>query len=234
MEKTVTVLLSDQDAQLRRQIFQTIRSAEDVRIIDQSDNGYATISKTILLNPDVVLMNVQPEAHASGIYVCREICANHPETKVLLYDCSGNRDNIIKAFQMGASNVLSGSFSEEDLILSVRTAGRGASPIHESASETLLQEFRQISNLRDNLVYLLNVVTQLTPAEINMLRLMYHGMSNREICRILFISKSTLKTHISHILRKFSLESMGQVMEFLHATELFSLLVQPMADDRRK
>ena len=224
MEKTVTVLLSDQNAQLRRQIFQTIRSAEDVRIIDQSDNGYATISKTILLNPDVVLMNVQPEAHASGIYVCREICANHPETKVLLYDCSGNRDTIIKAFQMGASNVLSGSFSEEDLILSVRTAGRGASPIHESASETLLQEFRQISNLRDNLVYLLNVV----------LRLMYHGMSNREICRILFISKSTLKTHISHILRKFSLESMGQVMEFLHATELFSLLVQPMADDRRK
>lgn len=79
-------------------------------------------------------------------------------------------------------------------------------------------------DLQDNLVYVLNVLIKLTATEINILKHFYNGLRSQEIAKILFISSSTMKTHISHILKKFNLETMTQVVEVLHSTELFSMI----------
>lgn len=92
------------------------------------------------------------------------------------------------------------------------------------------KEFKRLLVLNDNMTYVLNVLVKLTATEINILRHFYNGMSSAEICKILFIANTTMKTHISHILKKFNLESMTQVVEALHSTELFSM-INPYFDE---
>lgn len=170
------------------------------------------------------------ESEMASIYACREINVNVPSTKVILCAKIMQPDNVFKAFKMGAENVLIGDCTNKDVIDAILNAFHGKSSIHYSTAGYMRKEFKRLLVLNDNMTYVLNVLVKLTATEINILRHFYNGMSSAEICKILFIANTTMKTHISHILKKFNLESMTQVVEALHSTELFSM-INPYFDE---
>jgi len=143
---------------------------------------------------------------------------------VILYGADCSKDIVIKAFQMGAANFVLGEYTQQELIDAVLSAFDGKSSIHYSTAAQLRHEFKRILDLHGNLIYVLNVLIKLTPTEITILRHYSNGIRSQEIAKILFISNTTMKTHISHILKKFNLETMVQVVEVLHLTELFSMI----------
>jgi DNA-binding NarL/FixJ family response regulator len=230
MKELVRVLLVDKENAQRKSIEKTLKAESRLSIAGIAASGYEAITKAITLTPCVVLMNVSIETEMAGVFACREIIKNLPEAKVILYgrDCP---DNILfKAFQMGAINFLAGDYAETELISAILDADGGKSPIHHNSAARLIKEFKRIINLQDNLVYVFNVFIKLTPAEINILKHFYNGMRSQEIAKILFIGNSTIKTHISNILRKFNLETMSQVVEVLRSTEIFSMISQNIYD----
>ena len=217
------LLVENRDAE-RKAIMKIIKSAPYIIIADVAVSGYEAITKAIRLIPDVVLVNTEMETTVAGIFICKEICETVPGAKVILYgkDCA---DNIIyKGFQAGAANFIIGELDASDLIDAIRGAFRGKASVHYSSAIKLRGEFKRILDLQDNLIYVLNVVIKLTPAEFRILKLLYNGMRYNEIKKILFISVSTMKTHISHILKKFNLEKMSQVINVIQSTEFFSLI----------
>jgi len=224
MKESVRVLLVDQENQACRAIAKVLKRETRIQIIDFASNGYEAITKAITRTPDIVLMNVSIETKMAGIFACKEINVNTPGIKVILYGKDCSKDVIFKAFQMGAMNFLMDEYSDIDLINAVIDAYDGISSIHYSTAAPLRKEFKRILDLQDNLIYVLNVLIKLTSMEINILKHFYNGIRSQEIAKILFISNTTMKTHISHILKKFNLESMTQVVEVLHSTDLFSMI----------
>jgi len=230
MKGVVRVLIVDQQNQVRKAIAKIMKLEARIQIIDYASNGYEAITKAITQTPDVVLMNVSIETKMAGIFACNEINVNAPNIKVILYGEDCPTDIIFKAFQMGAVNFLAEEYSELELINAVLDAFAGKSSIHYSTAMPIRKEFKRILDLHDNLIYVLNVLIKLTSTEIIILKHFYNGMKSQEIAKILFISNTTMKTHISHILKKFNLETMIQVVEVLHLTELFSM-INPNSDD---
>lgn len=224
MNEIVRVLVADQHSPARKAIVKAIRQEPRIQIADYASTGYEALAKTITQKPDAVLMNVSLETKMAGIFACNEINANTPDVKVILFGEDCTNDTIIKAFQMGATNFLLGKYADQELTDAVLSAFDGKSSIHYSTAAQLRNEFKRILNLHDNLVYMLNVLIKLTPTEITILKHYYNGIRGQEVARILFISNTTMKTHISHILKKFNLETMVQVVEVLHLTELFSMI----------
>jgi len=230
MKNVIHILVVDRENQACKAIAKVIKREARIQIVDFASNGYEAITKAITRMPDAVLMNVSIETEMAGIFACKEINANAPDIKIILYgkECSG--DLIFKAFQMGAVNFLIEEYSELELINSILDAIDGKPSIHYSTATRLRKEFKRILDLQDNLIYVINVLVKLTSMEINILKYFYNGMRSQEIAKILFIGNTTMKTHISHILKKFNLETMTQVVEVLHTTELFSM-IDPNSED---
>ena len=224
MEGAVQVLIVDQDSRMRKKLVKAMKPESGIQIIDYAVSGYEAITKTITQRPDVVVMNVSIETRMAGVFSCKEISVNTPEVKVILYgeDCS--EGIVFKAFQMGAVNFLAEEYTDREITEAVIAASEKRSGIHHSTAGVLRKEFKRISDIHDSLVYVLNVLIKLTTTEIIILKHFHNGMKSVEIAKILFISQTTMKTHISHILKKFNLETMVQVVEVLRSTELFSMI----------
>lgn len=224
MKDIIHLLVVDSDSTSYKEIAKVIAAEPRVQTVGMATTGYEAITKAITLSPDIVCMNIRNESELSGIYACKEINVNVPNTRVILYGESMKGPSIFKAFQMGAVNVLIGDYDRQDIVEAIVTAYQGRASIHYSTAGYLRKEFQRILDINDNLVYMLNVLVKLTPTEIKILQHFYNGMSSKEICKIMFIANSTMKTHISHILKKFNLESMMQVVEVMHSTSLFSMI----------
>lgn len=221
----INVLIVDHSEKSARTILKTLDAQPSLHVEGYALNGYEAITKALRLSPHVVLMNVRLENDMTAAAVCKEVCAASPKVHVVLFGKPSSPEIIYRAFQMGACNFLVEDYTPEELVQSVLDASRDRSSIHFSAARLLRQKTRSLMSLEDNLTYLLNVITKLTPAELNILRLVYSGMRYQEVATVLFISPSTMKTHISHILKKFGLETLSQVLELLHSTELFSIIM---------
>ena len=230
MKEVIRLLVVDSKSSSCKEISKKLMAEPQIQIIGFASNGYEAITKSIAHSPDIVYMNIYNESEMASIYACREINVNVPSTKVILCAKIMQPDNVFKAFKMGAENVLIGDCTNKDVIDAILNAFHGKSSIHYSTAGYMRKEFKRLLDLNDNMTYVLNVLVKLTATEINILRHFYNGMSSAEICKILFIANTTMKTHISHILKKFNLESMTQVVEALHSTEVFSM-INPYFDE---
>lgn len=223
-EKKIFVLLVERNKQSCKSIAKVLLSSPRIQIIDYVDNGLEAVAKATTKAPNVVLMNISLETAVTGIYVCKEIRTASPEAKVVMYGSTYDQGNILLAFQMGATNVLAGNFHNRELLQAVLDAGDDRSPIHQTTAELLRKQFKYIMDLQENQTYIVNVLVKLTPTEITILRYYCNGMSGKDIANLLFISNATMKTHVTHILKKFNLENMKQVISVLNSTKLFSLI----------
>jgi len=224
MKDAIRVIIVEQQGQIQKTLAKAIKLEPRLQIVDYASNEYEAITKIIMKTPDALLMNVDLKTKMAGIFVCNEIKQSKPDIKVVLYGKNCSKEIAFKAFQMGAVDLLIDDYSESELIDSVINVFDEKPSIHHSSAVHLREEFMRLRDLHDNLVYLLNVLIKLTPAEINILKHFNNGMQNQEIANILFISSTTMKTHVSHILKKFNLETMARVVDVLHSTELFSIL----------
>jgi DNA-binding NarL/FixJ family response regulator len=230
VREAVCVLLAERHDADRRSIVRAIKSEPRITVADTAASGYEAITKTIRLMPNIALINSAMETKMAGVFACKEICANAPNTNVILYGKNCTDDIIYKAFQMGAANFVAGDFTQAELVRAILDAFDGKASIHHGSAAALRGEFKRVLDLQDNLVYVLNVVIKLTPSELNILKLLYNGMNYNEAVKVLFIGTSTMKTHVSHILKKFNLDNMAQVISALRSTQLFSLLNANISD----
>jgi DNA-binding NarL/FixJ family response regulator len=224
-KKEIKILVVDHSEKAAKALGRSLGGEPAFSVEGYALNGYEAITKVLRLAPQIVLMNVRMENDMTAASVCREICSAAPDIRVILFGKPSSNEIVYKAFQMGVCNFLVEDYTTDDLIQSVLDAAADRPSIHFSSAKLLREKTRSLMSLEDNLTYLLNVITKLTPAELNILRLVYSGMRYQEVATVLFISPSTMKTHISHILKKFNLETLSQVLELLHSTELFSIIM---------
>ncbi len=199
-ERNLTrVLLVDDQELFRRGVTMVLGADGDFEIEDVDDGDQAI--ERIAADPfDVVLLDVRMPGR-SGVEVCAEIKALAPSTGIIMLTASDEEADLYESIRAGASGYLLKDGSTYDQVAeAVRVVAGGQSLIIPAMATKLLDELVQMSRVSVQ-------STSLPARELEVLRLVARGMSNRDIAKELFISENTVKNHIRNILEKLQMKS---------------------------
>lgn len=198
----ITVMLVDDHRVVRQGLRDFLELQDDIDVVGEASSGEegAALAKELL--PDVVLMDlVMPGM--DGVETTRRIKAVSPSSRVIVLTSFADDDKVFPAIKAGAISYLLKDISPEDLAHAIRAAQRNEAVLHPEVAAKLMQEFSTPHAAEAP-------VEQLTDREMDVLRLIARGMSNKEIADALIISEKTVKTHVSNILSKLHLADRTQ------------------------
>jgi len=204
VREPVRVLMADDQALFRRGLFVLLGSEPGIEVVAEAQDGEEAIARAAELAPDVVLLDVRMP-RMDGIEAARRIRELLPSTKVLMLTVSDEEDDLYEAIKAGANGYLLKEVSVEDVAAAIHAVVQGQSFISPSMASKLLREFNALARQAAEREQLPAPV--LTPRELEVLRLVARGMSNKDVADHLFISENTVKNHVRNILEKLHLHS---------------------------
>jgi NarL family two-component system response regulator LiaR len=195
----ISVVIADDHPFVRHGLRTYLETLEDMDVAGEATNGVEAVELVERLLPDVVLMDlVMPEM--DGIGAIRRIREVAPSTRVIALTSFADDEKVFPAIKAGAAGYLLKDVRPADLADAVRKASRGEALLAPSVAARLMQE---VSGERP-------APAGLTERELEVLRLIARGMSNKQIAGELVVSEKTVKTHVSNILAKLHLADRTQ------------------------
>jgi DNA-binding NarL/FixJ family response regulator len=222
---SVSVLIVDDQALVRRGFRMILEAEEDIEVVGEAGDGAEAIAEARRLEPDVVLMDVRmPEL--DGIEATRRLLADGASpTKVVMLTTFDMDEYVYDALRAGASGFLLKDVPPEQLIAGIRSVASGDALLAPSVTRRLIEEFvRSAPDLGAPPAGM----QDLTPRETEVLQLIAGGLSNAEIAKELYVSETTVKTHVAHVLMKLRLRDRVQAVVVAYE----SGLVRPGAAPR--
>jgi NarL family two-component system response regulator LiaR len=225
MKKPIRVLLVDDHAIVRDGIRSLLTTQPDIEVVGETNNGREAVAIAESLQPEVILMDlVMPGM--DGIEAIRRIVDSQPESRILVLTSFSAEDKVFPAIKAGAMGYLFKDCDSEELVRAIRQVFRGESSLHPKIARMLLQEMA--TPRREGVCESaprpdLPAVDPLTDRELEVLKLVARGRSNREIADELVVAEGTIRTHVSNILSKLHLVSRTQATLFALREGLTSL-----------
>jgi NarL family two-component system response regulator LiaR len=219
----IRILIADDHSIVRKGIRTLLDTETGIEVVGEASNGEEALSSAQNLNPDVILMDlVMPVMN--GIEATQRITRDCPETRVLVLTSFAADDKVFPAIKAGALGYLLKDSSPEDLIEAIRQVYRGEPSLDPSIARKVLYELSHPARTKPT-------VDPLTERELEVLRLIAKGLSNREIARQLVVAEWTVRTHVSNILSKLHLASRTQAALYALKTGLASLADTPSGEE---
>jgi DNA-binding NarL/FixJ family response regulator len=190
----IRVLVVDDHPVVRQGLGSFLSSREGIEVVGEAADGEAALGELRRLRPDVVLMDlVMPGA--GGVAAIRRITAEYPEVRTLVLTSFSSEDDVIPAVAAGAVGYLLKDVAPVELEAAVRAAFRREATLSPEVMTRVMAEVARGSATTAEL-------DGLTPREIDVLRLLAAGRSNRALASELYVSERTVKAHVSNILAK--------------------------------
>ena len=216
----VRVLIADDHALFRRGLIMVLESEPDIEVVAEAQDGTEVIAKTEEFMPDVVLMDVRMPKQ-NGIEAARAIREMVPSVKIVMLTVSDEEDDLFDAIKAGANGYLLKEISIEEVADAIRSVTTGQSLLSPSMASKLLNEFNALAKQADEKPRL--AAPRLTTRELEVLKLVAQGMSNRDVAEQLFIAENTVKNHVRNILEKLHLHSRMEAVLYAVREKLFEL-----------
>jgi DNA-binding NarL/FixJ family response regulator len=211
------VVIAD-DQNLVRSGFRMILGAAGIQVVAEAADGAQAVAAVRKHRPDVTLMDIRmPEM--DGLEATRRILGGHPGSrcKIIILTTFDLDQYVYAALTAGASGFLLKDVSPEQLVTAVQTVRAGDALLAPSITRRLVERFapraRESPGLRADL-------SELTPRELEVLRLLARGLSNAELAAQLIVSEATVKTHVARILAKLQLRDRVQAVVLAYETGL--------------
>jgi DNA-binding NarL/FixJ family response regulator len=217
----IRVLLAD-DQSLVRMGFRMILEAETgIAVVGEAGDGAAAVSMTAALRPDVVLMDVRMPG-VDGIDATAAITAAGGPARVLILTTYDLDRYVYAGLRAGASGFLLKDAPPADLLAAIRTVADGAAVLAPSTTRRLIDRFVPLLPDPERATRRHSLLGALTDREREVFLLLARGKSNREIASALFLSESTIKIHVGHILAKLNLRDRVQAVVLAYESGLIT------------
>jgi DNA-binding NarL/FixJ family response regulator len=205
---SIRVLLADDQALFREGLETLLSVHKDIQVVGQAVNGQEAVDQAVKLRPDVILMDMQMPI-LNGIGATRRLKQSLPECRVIVLTTFDDKETIFDALRAGTVGYLLKDVGSAQLADSIRRTARGDSILDPSVAAKVVREFSRVSSLVGGTSS--EVLPEpLSEREIELLRLLASGMSNKEIGEALFITEGTVKNHITHIFGKLGVRDRMQ------------------------
>jgi DNA-binding NarL/FixJ family response regulator len=214
-KKTITLLVVDDQSIVRNGIKALLEVVPDIDVIGEAPNGEEAVAQAKQLQPDVILMDlVMPKM--DGITAIREIQAAQLSARIIVLTSFVTEDKVFPAIKAGAMGYLLKDSEPEDLITAIRKVDRGEPSLHPIVAKMVLEELGQ--PVKQPLT-----PEPLTQREVDIIRLVAQGLSNRQIADQLVIGEATVRTHVGNVLNKLHLANRVQATLYALREGLTSL-----------
>jgi two-component system NarL family response regulator len=217
--RPITVLVAD-DQELFRKGLQTVLATETgFDVVGEACDGAEAVARVAELAPDVVLMDVRMP-RMDGIEAARRVRETAPSTRVIMLTASDEEDDLYGAVRAGANGYLLKDSSLDDVAGAVQAVARGESLISPSMASKLLAEFNTLADGRGPTE---PAQPRLSDRELEVLKLVAQGFTNKEAAGALHLSENTVKNHVANILDKLHLRSRLEAVMYAMRTKMFEL-----------
>jgi DNA-binding NarL/FixJ family response regulator len=206
----IRVVVADDQPVVRGGLRMILESEEDIEIVAEAADGAEAVEAVTSLRPDVVLMDISMPT-VDGIEATRRIAAT-AATRVLVLTTYGLDENVYDALKAGASGFLVKTDSPERLVEAVRVVASGEALLAPEITRRLIDRF--VSGAHPSRPP--RELEQLTPRELDVLKLLARGRANAEIAQDLFLSEGTVKTHVARVLGKLGLRDRTQAVVYAY------------------
>jgi DNA-binding NarL/FixJ family response regulator len=215
---TIRVLLADDQTLVRGGFRMILRAEPDIDVVGEAADGAEAIALARELDPDIVLMDVRMP-NVDGIEATRHIMdGGEHAPRVLVLTTFDLDEYVYEALRAGASGFLLKDAPEEQLVSGIRIVAGGASLFAPTVTRRLIERFASAAPPAPA-----RALGDLTPREMEVLRLVARGLSNAEIAAELVLSEHTAKTHVAHILDKLDLRDRVQAVVLAYESGIASV-----------
>jgi DNA-binding NarL/FixJ family response regulator len=211
---TIRVLVADDQSMVRAGFRMLLAGEQDIEVVAEANNGLEAIDKATRFHPTVVLMDIRmPEL--DGLQATRRILAAENGTRILILTTFDLDEYVYEALAAGASGFVLKDDPPEQLIAAIRTVAGGDALLSPTITKRVIKQFTRIPRAAPPEGF-----DELTTREQEVFRLIANGLSNTEIAQELYISDTTVKTHITHILQKLNLRDRVQAIVLAYQSGL--------------
>jgi DNA-binding NarL/FixJ family response regulator len=204
---SIRVLLVDDQALVRSGFRLILETREDLEVVGEAEDGREAVDLARRLNPDVILMDVRMP-NVDGVEATRRLAAAGSHARVLILTTFDLDEYVYEAIRAGASGFLLKDVQPAQLVEAVRVVAAGEALLAPTVTRRLLDHFAgQLPGSKAP-----PELARLTERELEILTLLAEGLSNAELAERLFLSETTVKSHVSSVLRKLDLRDRVQAV----------------------
>jgi DNA-binding NarL/FixJ family response regulator len=206
---SIRVLLCDDQALVRSGFRLILEAREDVEVVAEAEDGQQAIELAQQVDPDVILMDVRMP-NVDGVEATRRLVSGGSRARILILTTFDLDEYVYEAIRAGASGFLLKDVQPAQLVDAIRVVAAGEALLAPTVTRRLLDRFAQSLPAADEKPP--PELATLTERELEILKLLAGGLSNAELAERLFLSETTVKTHISSVLRKLGLRDRVQAV----------------------
>ncbi|KMK75698.1 response regulator [Alkalihalobacillus pseudalcaliphilus] len=203
----IRVLLVDDHEMVRMGLSAFLSTQSDLEVVGEAPNGEEGVKKALQLKPDVILMDLVMEK-MDGIAATAAITKKLPTAKIIVLTSFIDDEKVYPVIEAGAFSYLLKTSNAPEIASAIRAAAKGEAVVEAKVTNKMMTRMRQAKEEK--------LHEQLTPRELDVLRLIGDGKTNQEIADMLYIGIKTVKTHVSHILDKLHLDDRTQIAIYAH------------------
>jgi DNA-binding NarL/FixJ family response regulator len=212
----IRVLLADDQALVRTGFRYILQTEPDIEVIGEADDGAQAVDMTPRLRPDVILMDIRMPA-LNGIEATRRLTVGGGRApRIVILTTFDPDEYVFQALRAGASGFLLKTAPADQLISAVRLAADGDAMLSPSITRRLIEDYARRPAAAERPA----VLAELTPRELDVMRLLARGLSNAEIADELVVAPATVKSHIASLLQKLDLRDRVQLVVMAYESGL--------------
>lgn len=212
MSDKIKVLIAEDIDPIRKRYVTVLNNRNDMEVVADVSTGEEACIKALTLKPDIILMDIEMETKDAGIRATGKILSALPNVKIIILTVYEEDDMVFSAFHLGACDYILKNAATEEIINAVISAYNGQSPIRPEIAAKIRNEFKRVKTYESSFLFMLNIVSSLTPKELDIFNLLINGHTKKEICEMRCVEMSTVKSQVHSILKKFNKKKMTDIV----------------------
>lgn len=220
MEQPIRVMVAEDLPLLREDFCDVVSSQSDMEVVGSAASGEEIVALAGTTPCDVILMDIEMETIDAGIRAAELITAKHPEIKIIFLTAHETDDMITSAMGTGAVDYVVKGCEEERLLEHIRRAHQGRAELEPKIQNTVMQEYARLRRSERSLIFFINNVAHLTPAEHELVKLLLQDKKVAEIARLRCVEVVTIKTQIKSLLSKFGCSRTKEIVKMIRQMNL--------------
>lgn len=223
--KKIKVCMCDDLVPLCHYFENSFEEVENIEFAGMAHNSEDCLEMIKEHNPDVLLLDVQIEAFDSGIKLIPGIKEISPDIRIIILTIHKESELIFNAFTLGACAYHLKSDPFENIVNTIINSCDNTVAIQPEIADIFMNECRKINSQNSSLLYMVSMISKLTPSEMQILIDIGNGLSNKDIASKRFVEEPTVRSQISRLLKKFNLSSsyeLRSIIKKLHLVQFFN------------
>jgi two-component system, NarL family, response regulator DevR len=205
---TIRVLIVDDHAVVRLGLKTLLAEETEIQVVAEAENSAQALIQTRKHLPDVVVLDIQlPDQ--SGIDTCQQVLSQFSQTRVVMLTSHANEQFLEQAIKAGASGYVLKQVGNEELVRAIKAAAHGEMAFDTKTTSQMVSRYKQMGKEIEE-----NAISDLSPREVEVMRLVAEGESNKEIGTRLNLSEITVRNYVSNILSKLQLRNRIEIATF--------------------